>query len=332
MADDFALIVGINDYPNFRPLNGAINDAEDFRDWVLAKDGGNVDPQNCRFIPSSGNPLKPVQDDVDAALLEFKNQLGAGKGRRFYFYFSGHGVGETYNDTAACLGKWSNDYRRAGLDVPKYAELIAQSGKFPEIAVFLDCCRVRLINAGGLKPMLDWVRPAEDAGVTRMFRAYATEFQSLAYEAAIATGDLNTYRGHFTRALLAGLRGGAAVASGGVPASRLKTYLEKWTPILAKEHDQDQKPQVENGFDGIQDPIFGAAKPEWNVRITFKPERHGDMIVEDGDLNIVRQGDAATGPWQVPVRPGLAVVRDAGTGEEKPFRILPGKEAVDVLF
>jgi Caspase domain len=49
---DFAIVVGINDYPQQtgqRKLSGAAEDACDFADWVLAADGGGVAPQNLFF-------------------------------------------------------------------------------------------------------------------------------------------------------------------------------------------------------------------------------------------------------------------------------------------
>ena len=330
--DDYALIIGINDYPNFRPLGGAVNDAHDFYDWVTSPAGGNVPAANCRFVESNPNPPRPLQDDIDDAILSIRDQIGASDARRFYFYFSGHGVGETYSDTAGCLSKWSDKYRRAGLSIPAYSTLIAQSGKFLELAFFLDCCRVRLIEAGGNGPIIGWPRPADKTGLTRVFTAYATEFNSLAYESLVGGDDLNRLRGYFTRALLAGLRGGAAIASGGVPASALKSYIEKWTPILADDNNQKQTPQVDNGFDTVNEPVFGAAKPIANVRLTFAPERQGEIIVEDGDLNEVRRGDAATGPWDLAIKPGLAVAHESAGGTEKTLRILPTKGVLDVSF
>ncbi|KAA3624791.1 MAG: hypothetical protein DWQ02_22625, partial [Bacteroidetes bacterium] len=38
--NDFALVIGIDDYPDFRSLNGAINDAEDFAHWLMDHDSG----------------------------------------------------------------------------------------------------------------------------------------------------------------------------------------------------------------------------------------------------------------------------------------------------
>lgn len=35
---DFAVVVGVEHYPHFRPLSGAINDARNFRDWLCDKE------------------------------------------------------------------------------------------------------------------------------------------------------------------------------------------------------------------------------------------------------------------------------------------------------
>ena len=49
---NFAIVVGINDYEQGtgqRTLTGAVEDACDFADWALAKDGGNVAPADLFF-------------------------------------------------------------------------------------------------------------------------------------------------------------------------------------------------------------------------------------------------------------------------------------------
>lgn len=333
-SDDYALVIGVNDYPNFRPLNGAIGDAEDVRDWLVDRNiGGGLPDANCRVVLSSANPLRPLQDDVDDALLAIKASIDATArpARRFYFYFSGHGLGETYGDTAVCLAKWSELWRFYALHIPGYCDLIAESGLFSEIAIFLDCCRTRLISAGGNPPLFRWVRPAWGAGATRRFIAYATEYQNPAYEAAVGE-DRNVVRGYFTRALLSALRGGAAMPDAGVPASELKKYLELHTPRLAEEKGQRQKPQVENGFASDPEPRFGAAPPVTNVRIQFSSGRAGEIVLEDGKLNVIRRGDASSGPWNVALPSGLNLITELRTGEQKAITIRVEKEVADVTF
>jgi hypothetical protein len=330
--DDYALVIGINDYPLFKPLTGAVDDAKDFHEWLLDNEmGGGLPEKNCKLVLSTPQPLKPLQDDIDEKLAEIIQQIGANRARRFYLYFSGHGLGEKYSETALCLAKWSQLWRKNALDVKAYGDFFAESGRFKEVAIFLDCCRTRLIGAAGHEPLLDWVKPDNAAGGTRTFIAYATEFQNPAYEAAVGL-DRDLVRGYFTRALLSALRGGAAVVGGGVPASELKKYLELHTPRLARENKQEQKPQVDNGFDAINEPRFGSALPEANVRITFSPERAGMIVLEDKDVNVIRSDDAPTGPWLVAVPAGINLIREVNTGQSQVITIGAAKEVTDVVF
>lgn len=67
---DFALVVGVDHYPSFKSLNGAVGDAKAFYDWVCSEDGGVVQPAHARLIQSATSPAAPVQDQIDEALLE----------------------------------------------------------------------------------------------------------------------------------------------------------------------------------------------------------------------------------------------------------------------
>jgi hypothetical protein len=83
-----------------------------------------------------------------------------------------------------------------------------------------------------------------------------------AYEGPVqnAPSGVNV-RGYFTRALLEGLRGAAAVNPCGVPASELKKYLERRTPELALADGIGQEPEINNGLPAKDEPTFGTAKP-----------------------------------------------------------------------
>ena len=98
--DDYAIVIGLNDYPQFgsqgRPLAGAIEDAERFATWLKdTKTGGGLPQDNCKEILSTPDPLAPNKLGIDLALGSLITQAKvAGGGRRLYFYFSGHGQAE----------------------------------------------------------------------------------------------------------------------------------------------------------------------------------------------------------------------------------------------
>src|SRR5262245_35036303 len=92
-ACDFALVVGVDDYPRFRSLRGARRDAERFYEWVTAAGGGAVNAEHARLIRSQPEPAAPLQHQIDDALLELMEAADRQRGgRRLYFYFSGHGA------------------------------------------------------------------------------------------------------------------------------------------------------------------------------------------------------------------------------------------------
>jgi hypothetical protein len=339
-SGDYALVVGINHYPNFRNLEGAIEDAKDFAKWLyIDPEGGGLPEENCKVVFSQKNPVRPIHEDIDDALFSIFEGLGAGSGRRFYLYFSGHGLGRSNLGVDLCLAKWcKNSWPRAALDSLAYLNLILGSGKFYEVVFFLDCCRLRQVNASGLPSSLGYVKPGDTAGKARQFIGYATEFQNSAYEMAVPDSPVgiadSIVRGHFTRALMNGLRGGAAVATGGVPAERLKAYLELHTPRIAAKRNQIQHPEVINGFSSESGPNFGSFKPleKVNINIRFKEGRAGKIVLEGPALNEIRQADASTGPWSLHLDRGWHALRDVNAGDEKQFRVESLGEVSDVDF
>lgn len=240
-GEDYALVIGVNDYPKLRSLHGAIADAHAFKDWLISFEGGRVPASNVHTIVSKQDPLAPIGHEINDTLeniLERANETG---GRRFYFYFSGHGcVGDRASDISLCLANWSELRRRAALSSDAWLDVVVRSGAFAEVAFFLDCCRVWAARAVGLPPHIDFARPVEREEPTRVFVAYATEFQRVAVESSAHESD--GVRGIFTGTLLRGLSGYAAKDDNGVTADSLKHYLE------AAIRGRRQRAEVQNGF------------------------------------------------------------------------------------
>ena len=68
---DFAVVVGLDDYPNFgsqgRPLKGAIADATRFAKWLKdTNTGGGLPERNCKEVLSTANPLGRAADSRGA--------------------------------------------------------------------------------------------------------------------------------------------------------------------------------------------------------------------------------------------------------------------------
>jgi hypothetical protein len=339
---DYAVVIGLNDYPDFgsqgRPLEGAIEDAERFANWL--KDtgtGGGLPDDNCKLILSTPDPLGPTKWPIDQAFGDvIRAARAAGGGRRLYFYFSGHGQAKSAHDVVLCLCNWSSMFRYAALSSALYKDMLLKCSPFAELVVLLDCCRIRSIDATGADSEIGCPVPVDDAGAKRFMIAFATEFQNPAMEAQVqdgTDGDGPIVRGHFTEALLAGLNGGAArPGGGGVTARDLKRYLELNVPRIAQDHQHTQNAQVIADFPEDAQPVFGSALPEANFRIEFSAGRQGEMLLEGPSLEEVRRGDAATGPWHLTLERGRYLLRDLANGQEHDVRFQPAEEVTVVTF
>ena len=141
--------------------------------------GGGLPRANCKTIlsqdypacpprtshrPEDVEPRLPIQTEIDKAFKAIRTQLGKGKGRRLYVYFSGHGLGRNTLGADLCMAQWSKDFwRNAALDSEDYQKKVIASGYFRELVFFLDCCRVREVNARGRGSEFDWPMTGEGA-------------------------------------------------------------------------------------------------------------------------------------------------------------------------
>jgi hypothetical protein len=337
--NDYALVLGINDYPGIkdRSLKGAVRDAERFRDWLQdTAVGGGLPETNVKTIVSTPSPLKPLKDEVDEALSGLiKLAKAQGAARRFYFFFSGHGIVPVEREstpTAFCLGKWTEDWRNYALDSDCYFNYIVNTQRFVEVILFADCCRLRKFMASGQCPFMANIAPGATPISVRQFRAHATELMDAAYEAAGASDT--EVRGHFSQALLNGLWGAAAEPGGGVKAMRLKEYLEKEVPRLANLANHKQSPEIETKFPSAAEPVFGSASPmpaKDNVRITFSAGTTGLIELEGPEIDTLQHTDASVGTWSLPLRAGSYILSSA-TGSELPFVVDSLQEVKDVTY
>lgn len=347
---DYALVIGLNDYPDYgaggRSLKGAIDDAEEVAKWLRNKAvGGGLAYNHVKLIRSSVSPLAPDQRDIDRALQEIATQAKETGARRFYFYFSGHGhvSGDVRHDVALCLPHWSRDNRNAALSSSRYLNYILKCNPFTEIVMLLDCCRVKQVAAIGKQSDLDCPLPV--GGERKTLVAYASEFLKSAFEAGAARGGeeegehgdaaaIDEVRGHFTQALLAGLWAGAARPEGGVTARALKRYLEANVERIAQAASHVQKPQIplDMSDEEADTMVFGSALPEANVEITFGAGRIGMVELEGPTAEILKADDAATGPWRLRLEKGLYLLRALATGENRSLRFVPTAEVTRVEF
>jgi hypothetical protein len=321
MFRDFALAIGLGDYPDYRPLQGSREDAADFHKWLCESDGGGLDPKDAFLVQSFTQPsLGPVQEQVDLALNQIKKQSTVAA-RRFYFYFAGHGMGEDTTELALCLPRWSEDWRGAALCMNGYVQFLVELGQFSQVVCFLDCCRVREKSIGCNGPLVKNVKPASTAGSVETFFAFATEFDNLAYEAEVNSGG--PVRGHFTRALMEGLRGAAAGPSRGAGPAKLAGYVDRRTAELATQNNQKQKVHIPSVPRDEATWMFGNYPATYTVQIVFSNDLVGPISLAGPRGNEIARGAKPESSWKLPLEPAWHVMKDHGTGREKQFRVIP---------
>jgi len=282
--NDYALIIGIEEYKEMAKLNGPVNDAKDFLEWACNETGGNIPEANCFLIQASKDPYKPLQDDIDTGL---ETIIGDGsKGyRRLYFFFAGHGYGVAWDTNGLCLPGWTSLRRRNALSSKAYLDYVVESKFFTEVYFFLDCCRDRMINASALTPSLGAILPAGQ-NVTSLV-LFAADFSSKAYEDPEL--DPNTkVQGYFTKALLQGLRGAAADKNGNITADGLTDFTKRRTSELAalRQKTQTVRPLF-SGMGTMSQLIIkeGINVEPTSVTITFISEGLVNLIGRD--LNVI---------------------------------------------
>jgi hypothetical protein len=324
---DYALVLGINDYPKYRSLKGAIPDAREFAKWLVDDvRGGGLPSDHVETIISTASPIRPVRDQIDDALNALLDKAkNDGGGRRFYLFFSGHGLADltsSISKTALCLGLWSESRRNYAMDAECYTNFVVHSQKFTEVVLFADCCRVRKVSAHGQCPTYENIVPHPSPGSVKQFRAHAADLMDQAFEAAV--GADQEVRGHFSRALMNALWGAAAESGGGVKALRLKKYLEDEVPRIALASNHKQKPVVVPEFATADEPVFGCAVPtpsQPNVRITFTNTGAGLFELEGPQIDQLQQCDANAGTWDLTLTAGNYILRRKSGGLEKRIRV-----------
>ncbi|CAL1516750.1 caspase family protein [Chitinophaga sp. MM2321] len=312
---DFAVVVGVSHYEGLKPLKGPDTDAAAFRDWLLSEEGGNIPEENCKFLVSKETPLIPLQDDIDRRFGEILKALrdATGTGRRLYFYFSGHGLGITWDETALALPPWSDIMRNYALSSTSYLNTLIECGFFEEVFFFLDCCRNRIPGTTGAKPLFGNVKPAQGTAYCDSLVCYSTEFDNAAYEAEMVTSkdgvlDNNLVRGLFTVALISGLKG-AAARNGQVTIMSLMEYLQSYLPELAKQQQKKQVPRFINNSRVPDKPITGKLTLT-DIDVTISFSRPAQMVVlEDPNLNILWTGSTDAGPQAFKLKRGNYCMR-----------------------
>jgi caspase domain-containing protein len=328
--NDYALVIGIDDYPEFRSLRGASADAQAFSDWLKSESGGRVPEANIKRLLSKSMPVEPLQHDVDnvlSALLEAVRR--AGRGRRIYLFFSGHGaaMGGAHN-LALCLAMWSKKLIGLAMSSRSYLDLLVDSGHFDEIVAFFDCCRL-CDRAIGVSPYIVLDPSERGRRNARTFFAYATESRSPAFEVQVD----DAVHGVFTSCLLEGLKYAqdAKDPQRRVTSTSLGGYLDVWVQREAQNRGLHQRAEVVDGMARGAPAIFTGHCDSPLLRVEFV-EAKGEVELSDGTGQLVHQGDAADGTWELGLSNGIYKLVETATGRCLLFDHKGEKVGIHVKF
>jgi uncharacterized caspase-like protein len=260
---NYGISIGINDYippdqQGLRKLDGAIKDAELMNEWMI-KFGG-VPEGNAFLLKSTSDKIEPIKDMIDQVISDMVTKIVTKENAdadRFYFYFSGHGIGVELDSeiNGLCMANWTRFVKDgAALSTTSYKKKFINEGLFKEVIMWLDCCRNTKVN----------VNPAAHPGLTQWgtnrpnhFVGFATQYQSMAFEATKkVTERTDESRGIFTEVLLKGLAGAAQSADGRITADSLRDYLKFHTPVLAQESGFLQDPEVTHNASAVSQMYF----------------------------------------------------------------------------
>lgn len=229
-AEDFGVVVGIRYYPKLpgHTLFGPVNDATDFRDWLVRSDGGDIPPHQVILITSTGpeDPLPDgdaIMDTINDRILAAPHeQKRAAAGRRLYLYFAGHGFSPAPGTDCLLVAR-ATEQSGANLAISAYATYFL--AWFREVVVIGDFCRTRFT---GWEARTTFGHPVRKmgGGKTTFVRWFASEDGMESREAP--PGD-PAARGRFTRTLLAGLD--AVRKDGAVTVTRLNRWMTDNAPV-----------------------------------------------------------------------------------------------------
>jgi hypothetical protein len=319
-TEDFALVVGINDYKVLDSLDGAKHDAEEFVRWLRSPTGGDLPEENVKLFLSSPAPWAPGLEEIVDWMIELVEKRSPGLderiGRRLYLFMAGHGIGPGV-DEAGLLVPTTSAVAVKYLAGSRYANFFRAAALFEEVLLFMDCCRDHdweLPDA--YFPFREKPDPAA-AHQVKILYAFATGFGRKSRERPFGEGKANV-GGVFTRALLDGLACKAAAPDGRITAEGLKRYVVRQVEAL-RVAGTDQRPDVRVNDDFVLRE--GCAPQQVQVTVELSQPALGFTVRDAGKrmaLVEVVPRDLGAGRMAVELVPGRIYV----------FRVVDGNQTV----
>jgi hypothetical protein len=335
---DYAVVAGINYYPSYSSLNGAVGDAKRFGAW-LKSTAFLPEDQVFEIAASSAAPscleeARPWLDDIKTR-FESLAQLAARKdlyylGRRLYIFLSGHGIlpagGNLLDANEAALLMANTDTLTMSNHIAAraYAERFRAPAVFDEVVVLADCCRDWEETVPLTTPVFTLKLKREKPGIKFYLRA--TQMDSKSREKSMGTPP--ECRGIFSSALMdaldsPGLCDRNGLLTGKILADRVTNDV--W--LQTKKQMPD--PEYDSDFVFLKRRV----PPPPNVTIRFDPSVHGQTFDIRGGKNFPNPDatrTASAAPWDevLDAPPWIYVLRSRETGRETVITLDGSKEKI----
>ena len=261
---DHAIVVGIKRYRDVFPrLNGSVNDALLFREWLVDEARGGLDPAHVTLICSTDEgDLKPIRDQIEDEIGRFftmrLNTTGP-VGRRLYLYFSGHGVTPPANkdDCGLLMANANSPGPLRALPGRLALDRLRWAGLFDEVVLIMDCCREVNGDVDAHLGLPDRTDPTIPDGATYMY-GFAAKWNAAAVERLLPhpldPAKPPLWQGVFTHVLLKGLDK-AVSSERQVTAHTLKPFVQSSILELLKDAADNRWPEI--FFDERRPIVFG---------------------------------------------------------------------------
>ncbi|MCL6460451.1 MAG: caspase family protein [Flavobacterium micromati] len=305
---EYAIVIGIDHYDQ-RPLAGAVADADAFAKFLTNKKLVS-NAANMKLLTSADTNSVVLGPEIDKAFEEIVKDARSRRTEtnRLYFYFSGHGIGNTFNNTALCMRYWSSTYINHCISSLDYTTGFINKGAFDEVLIFLDCCREHDTTIKGSSPIGDWQNKVGDR-IPKLIICNSTIYGKLSYEITI---DSNQKRGAFTSFLIDSLKGDADLTgSGKVTALDLKKHIDNNFLSYAQKFNKTQNGEIftNTDLDSIIICKVQELKTDFNYEITFK--RNSNVSLLTHQFELIYMADVTEGEqWKKLLKKGTYLLKD----------------------
>jgi len=303
-AGHFAVVVGINRYPDIGILQHAQKDAADFHAWVTSESGGGVPPEQAFLIiadlapetkrrdaqPTAARILNALDECIANNTDYLKGRMADWPTTRLYFFGAGHGIAPGPRDAALLAANASTKYLNEHVSCASLLDYFSRVQHFKELIIFADCCRTEERLATPAPP--PWTDDSLNRGNVRKFFAVGARFFQRSFERLEGTPD--EQRGYFTRALLDGLNGEALDSND--PTAPVKASILKGTITEhMRRNSRARYPlrPLEPDFldEGVGEIYFGPARTvppiptRYPVQIRVEDQTVRELAASDGKTN-----------------------------------------------